>query len=376
MTQNDHENEHGYLEEENHTDEANGPIEVARTDAPGHTRKISPHTVELYLRYVKTIRKKLLESQGGIHEREPQPVDLADWLVSNAHRFRPKTAINYRSGLLYWLNTLPETPEVHHARLILQVGMPKDGYRGPKPETTSTLYSSKSIRPRTFALARFNALIAELSARAGTTLDTRTRRRPAELLMWLRAGLASGLRPVEWELARWHDKEARQLLVRTAKRKLGENALPNLKGMPAPSHQDRIVTIDAQDVIWVDQHMAAVKRHLQSGEPFSAYYNNNRIYLWSICRELFGEKPPFTLYLMRGQFAANKKKLASPQDVAAMMGCAPHVASTYYGKKRYAHRSAIKDTQGQNEKSAPKPGRERFGFARAPQPAGGEQGSR
>ncbi len=372
MTQNTPENDQDYDHSEEEFEAQNFISGVAPSKTPGLERKLLPRTIAQYLGYVKTMRRKFLASSPEAHERDVLPVDLVDFLISRAPSLRPKTVINYRCGLLYWLGTLPETPDVHHARLVLQVGMPKTGYKGNKPKTTSTLYSSKSSRPRTFERRRFEKLTAELNRRMGPSPDQRKNRRPVELLFWLKAGLATGLRPIEWETARWRDRQQRQLLVKTAKRKSDINALPSLKDAPVKEYQERIVTVDEHDVIWVEQHMASVRRHLLSGEPFAHYYNNNRVYLWSVSRDLFGDKPPFTLYLMRGQFAANRKRRADPDEVAREMGCAPKVASTYYGKKRYAHSSSMPHTQDEQNRQALKEASStqadrRFQFQRAEQ---------
>lgn len=80
------------------------------------------------------------------------------------------------------------------------------------------------------------------------------------------AGLASRLRPVEWESAKWLDQSRRQLLVKTAKRETGVNALPMLLGLPLPEQKERAVRIDSEDRIWVDQHFNHVRRCLRRCE--------------------------------------------------------------------------------------------------------------
>src|SRR3546814_3564348 len=59
-----------------------------------------------------------------------------------------------------------------------------------------------------------------------------------------------------------------------------------------------------------------------------------------ICEECFGENGPvITLYMMRGQFAANAKKIASAGDIADIMGCMPKRVTGNYGSKKGAHRT-------------------------------------
>lgn len=366
-------------EDHEYDDEDGAPYEPANNSPAGHPRVVTEDTVTKYFSYVKSMRKQFLASSPDGHARDVQPIDLVDFLISKASTIRPKTFINYRCGLLYWMGTLPDTPDIHHARLVLQVGVPKTGFKGTKPNTTASLYSCGSVRKRTFERRKFNRLISELNKRSAPTGDVQTRKRPVELMLWLHAGLASGLRPVEWETAKWYDKAKGELLVKTAKRKADTYALPSLAGLPPPEIVERIVHIDLDDRIWVEQHMAAVRRHLLMGEPFSAYYNNNRVYLWSVCKDLFGgDKPAFTLYMMRGQFAANRKRRGIPMDeVAADMGCAPKVTSTYYGNSIYGHKSAMTDKHGETNRQvepnqvqqSPKSGSS-FSFSRQPAKAG------
>ena len=379
MSENTLSEDENYEEDHDYDDEFDAPYTAANNSPSGHPRVVTDGTVKKYFSYVKSMRKQFLASSPLGHAQDVQPIDLVDFLISKAATIRPKTFINYKCGLLYWMGTLPETSDIHHARLVLQVGVPKHGFKGARPNTTASLYSCGSVRKRTFERRKFNRLIAELNKRSAPTGDVQTRKRPIELTLWLHAGLASGLRPVEWETAKWHDRTKGELLVKTAKRKADTYALPSLADLPPPEIVERIVHIDADDCVWVDQHMAAVRRHLLMGEPFSAYYNNNRVYLWSVCRDLFGEgKPAFTLYMMRGQFAANRKRRGIPrEEVAADMGCAVKVTSTYYGNSIYGHRSAVTDKQGDANKQVdtnrmpqkPNTG-SGFSFARQPSKAG------
>lgn len=326
--------------------EEGGYVDV-NTQAPiKHPRTVSPNTISQYMGFVKSIRKSFLRSSLDVSRSEDvQPTELVEHLYSKASLYRPKTFINYRCGLLYWLSTLPASAEVLHAQLLLQVGFPKSGYKAPRQGAKpATLYSSRSSRKRTFRRRDFDKMIAELNKRvAAGARDKRMRNRANELLLWVQAGLASGLRPCEWETARWQNKTKGELLVNVAKTKWDVPALPSLAGTPKKEPQTRVVEIHEEDRIWVEQHLQAVGRYLRKGGNFKDYYNNNRMYLWAVCRELFPEREqvPFTLYTLRGQFSANRKKYKTLKDVAREMGCSPHTSGTYYGKPSSAHGSAI-----------------------------------
>lgn len=337
-----------------------------------HPRKVAQSTIDLYIRYVKTMRRQFMSTFPDAHLRDVQPIDLVDFLFSRASSMRPKTFINYRCGLLYWLNTAPATADTHHAILLLQVGTPKSGFKGARPGQVATIASTRSCRPRTFKKIHFDKLINELNGRAARMGDKRTTRRSGELLLWLQAGLASGLRPIEWETARWEDKSKGLLLVQTAKTKHDVYALPSLANLPAPVQRTRVVPVDLAGRLWVDQHLLAVKRHLREGRSFRSYYQNNRMYLRNACQDIFGsDGPSFHLYLMRGQFAANRKRAGLTIDqVGAEMGCAGKVSSTYYGNRVHGHGASVShaDKQAQVQKDAQKVaqkvGKSRFSFSR------------
>ena len=318
-----------------------------------HPRPISEKTAKLYASYVKTLRKRYMETHPEAHVRDVTPLDLVENLLAQTSNLRPKTFGSYRSGLLHWLNTIPSSPYVLHARLVLDTGVPLNGYKGTRPGKTASLYSSRSQRPRTFSRKNFEKLAGELNRRAAKIGDGRSNRRAGELLMWLRAGLASGVRPAEWETATWQDKSKGELLVHTAKAKLAY-ALPSLKDVEPARNKTRVVMIDPDAIIWVDQHLIAVRKHLRQGRSFNSYYQNNRMYLSQTCIELFGvEGPRFTLYMMRGQFAANRKRSGKTiEQVGAEMGCNANTASTCYGNRVSGHHGAgVTDAVTQNQQA-------------------------
>ncbi|NLZ12143.1 MAG: site-specific integrase [Alcaligenaceae bacterium] len=273
-------------------------------------------------------------------ERRPfLPTELVNHLLSITHEIRPKTFLAYRSALLYWLNTQPPSSEKHNAILALNAEIPRSGFKGVAPDKPATLYSNKSQRKRTFRQKDFQKLMAELNSRIQSKLH-RTAQIAQHLMFWLQAGLATGLRPIEWEHAVWEDEENGVLRVQTAKRKTGSYSLPALKDLPPQAERTRIINVDKDKIIWVSQHMIRVKNHLLQGLSFQLYYNNVRTYLWKVNKELFGNNT-LNLYMLRGQFASNQKGSGmTVEEVAEIMGCSPLVAQVNYGKKVNAHRSS------------------------------------
>lgn len=311
---------------------------------PHHPRKISELTRRTYEQHLRSLRARFLKANP--HVDEASPVDLVEFLINRYARLRPKTVLIYRSALLFCFRSLmADDPEVEQACLMLKYGLPKEGYRGKKNGQTVSLYSNQSLHKRTFPRRDFERLLRFLGERNTDAAD--------EMIDWLLAGLATGLRPAEWEYAKWADSHRTQLRVRTLKRHLDKPTLPGLSQSTLdqfPKTEFRLVPVHSSARETVDAHLRSVAAHMYSGEPFSRLYEARRRYLRRACHDCFGDKGPvFTLYMMRGQFSANAKKVASVDDVAQLMGCMPKRVMTNYGSRKAGHRSAMQFTPGMNE---------------------------
>lgn len=314
-------------------------IQPKALQSNGHPRVVSEKTKGIYSDHIKALRKKMHESNPIEFERRVEtPIDLVDFLLSRAHTLRPNTFSSYRSALIYWLNQQTQCPEVHQAMQALDANSPRNGFKGVKPGETATLYSTRSQRKRTFKQKDFQKFIEELNARSSQC----NRRRAAiasSLMFWLQAGLATGLRPIEWEKAHWHDKSKGVLFVYTAKAKHDASPILGSDYAYDPAQKTRLVNVDEDSIFCVDQHLLRVRMHMLQGQPFETYYNNVRTYLWNLNRKVFGRNM-FTLYMMRGQFAANMKGSGLKSDeVGELMGCSPSVTRSNYGKCTAAHRN-------------------------------------
>ncbi|QYY34057.1 hypothetical protein K2O51_32265 (plasmid) [Cupriavidus pinatubonensis] len=235
------------------------------------------------------------------------------------------------------------------SRVILLTGCPKDGFKGTKPGATATRYSSKSQRKRTFSKREFDRLLRYLDKRALASHKTLS---PNALVgTWLRAGLASGLRPVECEHAAWADESESKLRVKTAKQRLRKAdwtaGIARLEIDSGPEVADevqrpkyRLVSIDEPDREVVGEFMNMLHSLLDEGERYQDIYNRVRRYLWLSSLAVFGEEGTrFSLYLMRGQFGSNRKARQGTAATAGEMGNSPLKASGYYGKVIHAHRT-------------------------------------
>jgi len=315
-------------------------------------QRVSDAILYRYRRAVDALwRRVVAEDEGVLRHRPVGPLEIVDLLLSRVPEMRNSTFNTTRAAVLYWLEGMPANLEARQARVILLTGCPKDGFKGPKPGTTATRYSTKSQRKRTFAKRDFSRLLRYLDQRAEASSNQLT----AGSLVgaWLRAGLAAGLRPVEWVEAAWSDESRTHLRVKTAKQRKQEAdwtaGLARLERDPESATPEdspqpvkyRVVSIDESDRGAVDAFMTKLRTLLDAGEEFRTIYSRARQYLWMSSIEVFGkDSHRFTLYRMRGQFGSNRKARNGIDAAAEEMGNAPRKASAYYGKVIYAHRPA------------------------------------
>jgi hypothetical protein len=313
-------------------------------------QRVSDSILHRYHKAVDSLWRRIVAEDRGSHMyRVVGPLEIVDLLLRRAPEMRPSTWNTTRAAVLYWLEGLPQNEDVMQSRVILLTGCPKDGFKGPKPGTTATRYSSKSQRKRTFSKREFDRLLRYLDKRA---LDSQRTLSPGALVgAWLRAGLASGLRPVEWEHAAWADDSKSKLRVKTAKqrqRKADWTAgIARLEIDPGPEVAEelqppkyRLVSIDEPDREAVGEFMTMLHSLLEEGEQYQDIYNRVRKYLWNSSLAVFGQEGSrFSLYLMRGQFGSNRKARQGTAATAGEMGNSPLKASGYYGKVIHAHRA-------------------------------------
>ena len=204
---------------------------------------------------------------------------------------------------------------------------------------------------------------------------------------WLFAGIATGLRPNEWEFAELQEYPQPSglthyaLKVQNSKRKAAvpvnmqieaarqefpleeihsifdaEELGATLISIETPEH--RSIPLDQRDAIWVAGHLQNIRKHMETGEPFKKYYDQCRQCLLRTCKKVFKGKKIYTLYVMRHQFAANAKAKYSREQVAALMGHSDIAsANKYYASKRHGHRKGQAESyfepSADNESSRP-----------------------
>lgn len=179
--------------------------------------------------------------------------------------------------------------------------------------------------------------------------------------VWIRAGLACGARPIEWLEAQWADADKTILRLKNAKMKLLapafarkthiDESAPEAEqlGYWESSEEDSYREIpltresDRSMVETQIQYIESIAPRSMSLEgrraEFEKYHAACALAVRRACRKIWVGKRTYSLYTMRGQFAANMNASRGADDAAKLMGHAssdsPSVA--YYGKWNQAH---------------------------------------
>lgn len=152
--------------------------------------------------------------------------------------------------------------------------------------------------------------------------------------LWLRAGVLTGLRPIEWKDAKLKKMDEHFILVvknakNTNNRANGEFRTLNL------DHLKR------DDIALIRNHLKVANQFSSDLSDWKNYYNGCSSLLRSKNKVAFPNRIKLpTLYSSRHQFSANTKASGCrPEEVAALMGHATDLtAQSTYGKKRYGTR--------------------------------------
>lgn len=269
------------------------------------------------------------------------PLKLSSWLA-------------YRSALLWDFSRHP-----HLGEYVVALRTLEDS-RHPVPELATKMQTiARKQRAEKSAIPRkdLKALLDELGGM------NRFRQWGAKVQYWLQAGIATGIRPGEWEHTRWGDADKTWLLAPTYKEKADipstlrrrtlidaaeQGRSPDEIHKPAREHLAmRAIPIDSSDRILVIMHMLAIEEAAARGTPFTKYQDYCRQTLWRACRRLW-ETKRYGLYNARHQFSANSKQRLSPEEVGQLMGHTDARASHRHyapAKRAYKKGAEQKNTQ-------------------------------
>lgn len=315
-------------------DPSAGSVEVKN----GMTR--SEKTQEQYLErgrsLVKRFQREAGLSQGSLLDLDP--LEFSKWFLSLKPNVKPSTWRPYRQSAKAILSAIPhDNTEAAMALIdadIVEIEMTDQPM--PKSELISNFEGDRKKLPRRtsarkekrFPKGDFDRVISFARHFSGSKLAP-------ILIDWMTAGIATGLRPIEWATT---DIEIREdpsapkghriwLYVLNAKSTNGRaNGLAR--------------TIDISN--FSDETLRAIRHMSENGGDwlsngrYATYQSQVAQLLYSISQKLFvGRSKIYSLYSLRHQFIANAKSYQTPEEIAAIVGHGvTSTASENYGKKR------------------------------------------
>lgn len=243
------------------------------------------------------------------------------WFCKNkAHNYSPSTWRYYRSSFNFYAQS-----EFNAGRLKIEklekineiLSLTKSGEKSYLPQRTSAK-KSKNLNEKD---------IIELIL----ALESSKNKWAQATLLWIRSGVLSGLRPIEWSNVEIKEDENNNIFL----------IVKNAKNTNNRSHGVNR-TIDLTFLTNKDESI--IKKHVKLAKGFHGndlwkkYYEGCSNLLRTLTRKMWPNRKKYpTLYTFRHQFSANIKASGyTPNEVAALMGHASdQTAQEHYGKKRY-----------------------------------------
>lgn len=270
-------------------------------------------TEEQYKYRVELLEKRFADDSGEDPHEHPgrkNPLGFVQWFITRAaeNSWAKRTYWLYRSALLWFFSTngIPEAITALKRTSSAQLNC-----RGTRTSSNKLKKLPDSV---------FTTLIDTLGNGKGH-LDKL-------IAQWLKAGLVTGLRPVEWEHAVWMP-EKHALEVLNAKRDVyrGNGERRIIIYDPA-LHQDEISNITT--------FLYALHEKIKD-KQYNDIYQACRKRLLVVSKKLWPKSKILpSLYSTRHQFAANMKASGlTAKQVAALMGhSSEETAQCHYARKR------------------------------------------
>ena len=272
----------------------------------------TPHTVTSYLKRAAQLGLRAKADRGLSPDAPLAPADFVAWAVGLRPSLSRSSWRQYKAALSCFLES-QGTPDGRLALIALQAAWSTPCKR---VSGRTSAQKERALRPADFKAIRTFLLASEYKWAHPT-------------LVWLAAGLLTGLRPLEWYGAQLVDGPSgeRQLQVPNAKCTNGRANGPMRR-------------LDLTDL--VPKLIAMIERQLAFAAQFSSLEDFRRAHaacrkcLYKTTRALWPKRQRHVcLYTSRHQFAANAKADGlSRGEVAALMGHASdETASLHYGRR-------------------------------------------
>lgn len=245
------------------------------------------------------------------------------WLAEQRPKLSRATWRQYKSAATYFMETLPD----------MDASVASLEYLSDKTSVGCVLKSKKtsSQKLKHISLQEWERIDEYLILHKTKWSDN--------LRNWLKAGLLTGLRPIEWQGAKffYYKDKIPALLVENAKNTNGR--------AHGPTRTLLLDALSAQELITIKEHLMAVRTFTSiEQEGYTFFYNGCSTTLYNACRKIWPRRlRHVTLYSTRHQFSSNAKSSGfSKTEVAAMMGHAVDITATiHYGKKINGNESVL-----------------------------------
>lgn len=275
--------------------------------------KILKTETEYRKRSVQLIKKAMKEL--GIKKEEDLDMrQFVVWLANKRPTISRPTWRQYKSSVIYFLEQLDSEDALYALEYIRE-----------KDSSGCILKSDKtsSRKLKKISLKEWEKIENHLKTNSGKWF--------ANLHDWLKSGLLTGLRPIEWKNTKFflYQDKIPALLVENAKHTNGRSngAVRTLL----------LEDLSIQELKTIKDHLSNVRTFTSIGEDgYDFFYSGCSFTLNKICRKIWPRRlKHITLYSTRHQFSANAKSSGfSKAEVAAMMGHAVDITATiHYGKK-------------------------------------------
>lgn len=275
--------------------------------------KILKTEVEYRKRAVQLIKKAMKELSIA-KEEDLDMRQFVVWLANKRPTLSRPTWRQYKSAVIYFLEQLDSEDSLSALEYIRE-----------KDSTGCVLKSEKtsSRKLKKISLQEWEKIEHYLKNNQGKWFNN--------LHDWLKAGLLTGLRPIEWKNTKFflYQGKIPALLVENAKHTNGRSngAVRTLI----------LEDLSIQELKTIKDHLSNVRTFTSIGDDgYEFFYSGCSFTLHKICRKIWPRRlKHITLYSTRHQFSANAKSSGfSKSEVAAMMGHAVDITATiHYGKK-------------------------------------------
>jgi integrase len=233
-----------------------------------------------------------------------------------ASNLRPRTLRLYRASLVYYIEIEladKKIDQVVFDKMITVLSSMKAG-------------DAKDLELRTSAKKQKHLTVKDYKVLDDALKESKNKWSAATRI-WLKSGIITGLRPVEWRQS-VYDEEENRLIIKNAKNTNGRS-----HGEFRSFYFDHLTASEKNILL---QHLKVSFSFSQTDEIWKQYYEGCSNLLKYTSGKLWPsrERHP-TLYSARHQFSANMKASGcKPEEIATLMGHAvDDTALTTYGKK-------------------------------------------